>query len=158
MDADKKLFEELCDATRAGVQVTAEGRPLDNCFVDCMNRSEVVHLLQPLPSKQTDGSVADKIFVERSSPYSLPGGKGKGKGKTKSKGKDSAKMPLTLVQAGCRARTNAGDPICFGFNLGTCNLTVNRGTCDRGFHVCAIPKCGKHHPFSLCPAKKETGS
>ena len=25
LDADKKLFEELCDATRAGVQVTAEG-------------------------------------------------------------------------------------------------------------------------------------
>ena len=32
LDADKKLFEELCDATRAGVQVTAEGRPLDKCF------------------------------------------------------------------------------------------------------------------------------
>ena len=160
LDADKKLFEELCDATRSGVQVTAEGRPLDNCFMVCMNRSEVVHLLQPLPSKQTDGSVADKIFVERSSPYSysLPGGKGKGKGKTKGKGKDSAKMPLTLVQAGCRARTNAGDPICFGFNLGTCNLTVNRGRCERGFHVCAIPKCGKHHPFSQCNARKETGS
>ena len=34
LDADKKLFEELCDATRAGVQVTAEGRPLDKCFVE----------------------------------------------------------------------------------------------------------------------------
>ncbi len=64
----------------------------------------------------------------------------------------------TLVQAGRRARTNAGDPICFGYNLGTCNLPVNQGRCDRGFHVCAIPKCGKHHPFSQCNAKKETGS
>ena len=158
LDADKKLFEELCDATRAGVQVTAEGRPLDKCFVECMNRSEVVHLLQPLPSKRSDGGLSDKVFLERPSPYRVPGGKGKGKGKMKGKGKDSAKMPLTLVQAGCRARTNAGDPICFGYNLGTCNLQVNRGRCDRGFHVCAIPKCGKHHPFSQCNAKKEAGS
>ena len=52
LDADKKLFEELCDATRAGVQVTAEGRPLDKCFVECMNRSEVVPFWQPLPSRQ----------------------------------------------------------------------------------------------------------
>ena len=158
LDADKKLFEELSDATRAGVQVTAEGRPLDKHFVECMNRSEVVHLLQPLPSKQSESVLPDKVFVERPSPYSAPGGKGKGKGKTKAKGKDTSKMPLTLVQSGCRARTNAGDPICFGFNLGTCSLAVNRGRCDRGFHVCAIPKCGKHHPFSQCPTKKEGGS
>ena len=115
----------------AGVQVTAEGRPLDKHFVECMNRSEVVHLLQPLPSKQSESVLPDKVFVERPSPYR----KGKGKDKTKAKGKDTSKMPLTLVQSGCRARTNAGDPICFGFNLGTCSLPVNRGRCDRGFHV-----------------------
>ena len=158
LDADKKLFEELCDATRAGVQVTAEGRPLDKCFVECMNRSEVVHLLQLLPSKHVDNVFQDKLVPDRPSPYPVPGVKGKGKGKTKGKGKDNAKMPWTLVQAGCRARTNAGDPICFGYNLGTCNLPVNRGRCDRGFHVCAVPKCGKHHPFSQCNAKKEAGS
>ncbi len=123
LDADKKLFEELCDATRAGVQVTAEGRPLDKCcFVDCTNRSEVVHVLQPLPSKQVETGVQDRPLFERPSPYPVPGVKGKGKGKTKNKGKDSAKMPLTLVQAGCRARANAGDPICFGYNLGTCAI------------------------------------
>ena len=102
LDADKKLFEELSDATPAGVQVTAEGRPLDKCFVECMNRSEVVHLLQPLPSKQVETGVQDRPIIERPPPYPVPGVKGKGKGKTKNKGKDGAKMPLTLVQAGCR--------------------------------------------------------
>ena len=67
-------------------------------------------------------------------------------------------MPLTLVQASCRARTNGGDPICFGYNLGTCSLQVKRGRCEKGFHVCAVPKCGKHHPFAQCPTKKEAGS
>ena len=123
-----------------------------------MNRSEVVHLLQPLPSKQVDNVIQDKLVPDRPSPYPVPGVKGKGKGKTKGKGKDNAKMPLTLVQAGCRARTNAGDPTCFGYNLGACNLPVNQGRCDRGFHVCAVPKCGKHHSFSQCNAKKEAGS
>ena len=87
----------------------------------------------------------------------MPGGKGKGKGKTKNKGKDSAKMLLTLVQAGCRARTNAGDPICFGSSLATCDLPVNRGRCDRGFHVCAVPKCGKHLFFLSAMRRKKLG-
>ena len=90
LDADKKLLEELCDAT---LQVTAEGRPLDKCFVERMNRSEVVHLLQPLPSKHVDNVIQDKLVPDRPSPYPVPGVKGKGKGKTKGKGKDNAKMP-----------------------------------------------------------------
>lgn len=45
-------------------------------------------------------------------------------------------MPLPLVQGGCCARTNAGDPTCFGYNFGTYDLPVNRGRCDKEFHVC----------------------
>ena len=71
-------------------------------------------------------------------------------------------MPLSLVQGGCCARTNAGDPTCFGYNFGTYDLPVNRGRCDKEFHVCvcvcAVPKCGTHHPFSQCLAKKDAGS
>ena len=160
LEADNKLFEELCDSTRSGVQVTATGRPLDACFENCMNKAEVMHLLQPLPSKSVDTSGAGKggIVFERPSPYSEDPRKGKGKGKKGKQPFNNTKMPLTLVQGGCRAKTNGGDPICFGYNLGTCSLPVNRGRCDKGFHVCAVPKCGKHHPFSQCPVKKDSGS
>ena len=159
LEADKKLFEELCDETRA-VQVTADGRPLDKCLELCMNKSEVVHLLQPLPSKaiDTSGAIKTSILAHRPTPYPQDLGKGKGKGKKGKQPFNNPKMPLTLVQGGCRARTNGEDPICFGYNLGTCSLQVNRGRCEKGFHVCAGPKCGKHHPFAQCPTKKEAGS
>ena len=45
LEADKKLFEELANETRHGVQATAKGRPLDLVFEECMNKAEVVHLL-----------------------------------------------------------------------------------------------------------------
>lgn len=52
-------------------------------------------------------------------------------------------MPLSLVQGGCCARTNAGDPTCFGYNFGTYDLPVNRGRCDKEFHVCVcVCVCG----------------
>ena len=45
LEADKKLFEELANATRHGVQATVNGRPLDLVFEDCANKPEEVHLL-----------------------------------------------------------------------------------------------------------------
>ena len=38
LEADKKLFEELADSTRSGVQAKQGGRPLDKIFVTCMNK------------------------------------------------------------------------------------------------------------------------
>ena len=153
LEADKKLFEELADETRRGVQTTAQGRPLDLVFEKCMNRPEVMHLLQPLMGKTSDAKQDEKpSTTNRTSPYK-PQSAAKGKGKTKNKSKGSPKMPNVLVNGGCRATTNAGDPICYGFNLGTCTNKVNSGRCDRGYHVCALPKCGKHHPFINCPSK-----
>lgn len=62
----------------------------------------------------------------RASPYRTQSPKGKGKGKNKSK-QVSHKLPTVVLEGGCRATTNKGDPICFGYNLGTCNLSVNTG-------------------------------
>lgn len=154
LEADKKLFEELANATRHGVQATVNGRPLDLVFEDCMNKPEVVHLLQPLMGKSTEYKSEEKPAPNRPSPYRPQNpGKSKGKGKTQGKNKGSPKMPLVLLNGGCRATTNAGDAICYGFNLGTCTNKVNAGRCERGYHVCALPKCGKHHAYVNCPTK-----
>ena len=164
LEADKRLFEELCDATRSGVQATAEGRPIDKAFETCMNKPEVMHLLQPLPGKAVEigKDKSPSSSSARPSPYPRTDkGKGKGKqgqGKSKNAFTPNARMPMVLVEGGCRAKTNAGDSICYGFNLGTCNLTVKNGRCEKGFHVCALPKCGKHHAFVNCPMKKEGSS
>ena len=155
LEADKKLFEELANETRHGLQATVNGRPLDLVFEKCMNLPEVMHLLQPLMGKSSESRSDDKPAPSRPAPYK-PQSAAKGKGKSKTKSKGSPKMPHVLLNGGCRATTNGGDPICYGFNLGTCSNKVTSGRCDRGFHVCALPKCGKHHPFISCPSKGNT--
>jgi len=155
LEADKKLFEELANATRPGVQAIVNGTPLDLVFEDCMNKPEVVHLLQPLTGKSTEYKSKEKPAPNRPSPYKpqKPWKKAKAKARCRERTKGSPKMPLVLLNGGCRAITNAGDAICYGFDLGTCTNKVNAGRCDRGYHVCALPKCGKHHAYVNCPTK-----
>ena len=150
--ADRKLFQVLADQSRAGIQVTASGRPLDSLFEAATLTAEVAHLLQPLPKASSSGG-SEK---ERPGPYAPPptpfgGGKGRGKGR---KGKNAVrqmKMPAGLE--GCRSHTNGGEPICFGYGLKTCRETVTKGRCSKGLHVCAYPKCGKAHPAADCPLR-----
>ena len=154
LEADKKLFEELANATRHGVQATVNGRPLDLVFEDCANKPEEVHLLQPLMGKSTEYKSEEKPAPNRPSSYRLQDPrKRKSKGKTQGKSKGSPKMHLVLLNGGCRATTNAGDAICYGFNLGTCTNKVNAGRCDRRYHLCVLPKCGKHPAYVKCPTK-----
>ena len=47
MSADTKLFEEMADRTRQGIQPDVNGRPLDNVLDDCMVLHEVAMLMQP---------------------------------------------------------------------------------------------------------------
>ena len=72
LEADKKLFEELSNETRHGVQMTVKGRPLDLVFENCMNKPEVMHLLQPLMGKAHEGKADDRASSSRTSPYKTP--------------------------------------------------------------------------------------
>ena len=144
MLADQKLFIELADRTRSGIQSTVAGRPLDDIIEVVMYLNEVTCMLQPLPKAKEASVVRDS----GGEPYArVKGGGGKGKGK---KGGKASRMPSDLV--GCRSHTNSGSPICYGFNLKTCNEEVKSGRCSKGFHICAVPRCGKHHPAVDCPS------
>ncbi|CAE7727675.1 SLC24A2, partial [Symbiodinium necroappetens] len=120
--ADRKLFQLLAEKTRSGVQATPSGRPLDDVFEGTWMAPEVLHILQPMPRPAGNASQSKDT---RPGPYTPPGvpsdnwvpsrkGKGKGKGKTRA----SSRLPAGLE--GCRSHTNAGEPICYGFNLKTC--------------------------------------
>ena len=56
MLADQKLFIELADRTRSGIQSTVAGRPLDDIIETVMYLNEVTCMLQPLP-KAKEASV-----------------------------------------------------------------------------------------------------
>ena len=74
-----------------------------------MNKPEVMHLLQLLMGKAHEGKADDRASSSRTSPYKTPSSS-EGKGKSKGKNKSSPKMPNVLVNGGCRATSNAGDP------------------------------------------------
>ncbi|CAE7579831.1 SLC24A2 [Symbiodinium sp. CCMP2592] len=130
--SDQKFFQELADRTRDGVQATALGRPLDDCFDEVFNLPEVTHVMQPLPKPSGRVEPPPK---PRWSPYDRPS-KGGRKGKSPGTGKSTPRMPRELV--GCKACTNRGDPICFGYGLKTCSEQVKGGRCPKGLHVCAV--------------------
>ena len=154
LQADRRLFQELADRTRTGIQSTPSGRPLDAVFETCVNRPEVLALLQPLPKASSSSDSVKPAAESRWSPYSGGGFKGiKGARKGKGKGKSNVRMPAQIV--GCTASTNSGASICFGFNLKTCKEVVQNGACVRGLHICAVPRCGKHHPALDCPMKPD---
>ena len=144
MLADQKLFIELADRTRSGIQSTVAGRPLDDIIEVVMYLNEVTCMLQLLLKAKEASVVRDsggELYAR------VKGGGGKGKGK---KGGKASRMPSDLV--GCRSHTNSGSPICYGFNLKTCNEEVKSGRCSKGSHICAVPRCGKHHPAVDCPS------
>ena len=58
------------------------------------------------------------------------------------------KTPLVPKALGthCRAQKKNGDPICFGFNLKTCNTTCKTGErCPRGFRTCCYEGRTENH-------------
>ena len=154
--ADKKLFSELRDLTRDGIQPSGGKRPIDEHLPKVMEMFDVVCLLQPLPS--SSGGKAEE-GRERPAPFRPKGPKkGGGKqGQAGQKGKGKAPgMPAQLIQWGCASCTKKGNPYCYGFQLGTCSNPVSNNACVRGLHACAVPKCGQHgHGASTCPKRSQ---
>ena len=116
LNADAQLFVRLAELTRAGVQTTAAGRPLDIAWDAAINDSSVMHLLQPLPAPPP------KATHERPSPYVKGGPKGKGGAKGR-----SPSMPLALKHG--VPNTKTGKPLCFDYNLhNTRKVTPRKGS------------------------------
>ena len=114
----------------------------------------MLHCLQPLPVTSSSSLQGYRETSDnRSQPYKT--GKGKSKSVEKGKGKGKSTMPQEMVNMGCRATTNSGQPICYSYSLGSCKSKPVKGRCDRGFHVCAIPGCGAHHAAKDCPKKAQ---
>ncbi|CAE7244154.1 unnamed protein product [Symbiodinium sp. CCMP2592] len=135
-NADSRLFLELQDHTRTGIQSDAKGRPIDGIIdsVSCMH--EVVSLMQPLQGGPSSSYGPSEPARLRESPY-----KGKGKGKDGKGKKRFVAMPSELrgwVQFAHRER-----------------VTGNK--CEKGLHICAVPKCGMNHAAVKCPKKPKDG-
>ena len=151
--ADQKLFSELQDRCRGGLQATAAGRPLDTLVPVVMDLSDVAVLLQALPgpsSSHSDVPPGPWFPRERPGPYNR---EGKGRGKSsKGRGKQNkGVLPKQLV--GCYSSTNGGEPICFDHNINGCSRPVKNGRCEKGIHICARCRQSGHNAAN-CPKKE----
>lgn len=72
-------------------------------------------------------------------------------GKSKGKGKKGKTPPLPLSLKGKWHRMANGDPICFAYNIGGCDLAADGKRCQKGWHVCAEPRCLMDHPLPKHP-------
>ena len=87
--ADQKMFLELSDLTRSGIQTDSAGRPVEKVFENVINSTVVTCLMQTMPGSiaKQPASGGDKVGIEnkyRPGPY-----KGKGKGKRQRQGQDA---------------------------------------------------------------------
>ena len=147
MRADRQAFIRMSELFTGSLKgpVTA-GKPLDPYIERSESDMTVTYFMLPVPVSH-GGSSSDKADKDKKRPET-PGNKGtqppkkvpKGASKGNSKGKKRDPVPQALK--GMHSRTPQGDPICFGYNLGTCK---QGSKCPRQ-HVCAVPGCYKDHP------------
>ena len=73
--------------------------------------------------------------------------RGRGGKKQDPRAEGGGRCPPGLV--GKKTKTDAGDPICFDYNLDGCSMASAGGRCPRGLHICAEPGCRKSHEHGL---------
>ena len=61
----------------------------------------------------------------------------KTKGKGKSKSKWEPRIPQQIRDQGGKAALPSGEPICFSYNISSCNGATDGAKCTKGHHMCA---------------------
>ena len=147
--ADRQAFVRLGELFTGSLkQVAAPGKVLDPYIAQLENDVTVTYFMLPLPVSHAKSDSDDKGNKKRNdaavkqtddAPVVKPpkkSAKGPGKGKFK-------RDPVPQGLKGMHSRTPKGEPICFGYNLGTCSSSSCRSK-----HVCAVPGCYQNHPQS----------
>lgn len=152
--ADREVHVRLGELTRGGLGPTVDGLPLDKPLKEVLAMASVMWLLMPrarrgapsgsveapTPKKKTTRKrkVKDDRDDDDAATPPPPAPHPEAKKRTK-----RVAMPRLLI--GGVPEDDEGHALCFGFNLGTCQ--VNGDKCERGLHRCCKPKCFKPHPF-----------
>ena len=170
LQADRELWIRMAEATRSGVAPRLDGsRPLEAAMLAMRGDAAVAMLLMPLPRRATPpppaapgtslakqvSAVTDENSNKRKADAQQPGGtppkKVKGKGKGKEKGSGKGRVMSHGPMKGFCVNNNLGEPLCFAFNLGTCDKAQPGGRCPRGHHQCAKDGCFGPHSKANCP-------
>ena len=148
--ADKEVFVHLSQTVRNIRPDANEVRPLDAALLDSLQDYSVAFHLVPLPaSSSSSGANSGGYGPAKTYNDDSGGQKGRPYGKSRGKGKKgtggSAQAPKAYK--GCVGRDNRNRPLCFNWNLGTCDKAPAGGSCDKGRHACFKLGCFKPHRF-----------
>ena len=153
--ADQQVWAKLAEA---GSNIRRDGLgvlPLDDLLIRTLESYEIAFYLLPMLGGSSSSGSYYKGAGKEGAPYRPhPFGydeyrKGKSKGK-KGKGKKGREghvqtwVPPRLK--GGKPVDNAGQPICFNYNLEGCDAAKPGQSCPHGLHICC--KCFKVHPFT----------
>ena len=153
--ADRQAFMTAMTEVTSFARDPAGKLPLDDFFANALSHLEVGFHLHYLPLLADKGKGKGKwLKQERTEPYQTGAGKGtwsksggKGKGNdSKGKGKGFWRMPAALKEHGTPSDENE-EPLCYGFNLGTCTAAPAGGRCEKGKHLCCFKGCLKPHSY-----------
>ena len=144
--ADRQAFIRMSELFTGSLKApTLAGKPLDPYIEKLESDMTVTYFMLPVPTGHTSAS-SDKQDKDKKRPEAAGNSVNQPlkfhKGSPKGKGKGKKRDPIPQSLKGMHSRTPQGEPICFGFNLGTCK---QGSKCPRQ-HVCAVPGCYKAHP------------
>ena len=125
-------------------------RPLDKALKEALNDYNVAFHLLPLPMGNPSSYApyrAKDNFQPKEDHAKGAFQQRKGKGKAKGGAKGSSVAPRGIQ--GAVGRDSRGRPICFNYNLSSCDQAPAGGSCSRGRHICFKANCFKGHQFSV---------
>ena len=153
MLCDKAAFTRLA-STLSSVRQAPDGSfPLGSALLELRNDPTIALHLVPLArqvaSQSSTGTRTGPYGGGgKAQPQNVPDRKGRGKGK---KGK-TPPMPAELRNKW--HRTSTGAPLCFAYNTAKgCDQARDGEQCQKGWHLCAEPRCLQAHSLLNHPKK-----
>ena len=131
------LMQMPLSSSSKGSQSTADARPVT---VRDRSRSRKRKTTED-NARRAAANIAKKGAKGPAKGAAKGGRNGSGKG-AKSAGKNRVPGFDSATQTN---RTAAGEPICYGFQDGSCTVCSPGERCPRGWHVCWFKACGQNH-------------
>ena len=144
---DRAAFTKL-GATMASLRARPDGTyPLGEQLLELRTDPLIVLHLAPLARAPKEHPPTPRPTPYPNRPEWQPGGKpnlkGKGKGKT---------PPMPAELRGKWHKHSNGEPLCFGYNTSRgCTHAKDGEKCNKGWHLCAEPKCLQPHGLQAHP-------
>ena len=147
VQADKQAFVFMSERCRTGLAMNNLGiYPAEAALLLAKSDPMVMAILQPLPKRSAPPVQKAKVTISKPKEGGVaaaPKAKAKGKGKGKERG-----PPMPRQLQGMHAKNEQGEPLCYGYNLGSCIKCAPGEKCDKGWHSCA--KCLGVHSQMDC--------